>query len=161
MAPASAGRPPARRHVRGECLRRPVQVVFFACSPAAPLRLAVLWEVTGSLLVSTCFFLFAVRFAGSDRLAGRRVSLLVLSCACVAAAVLVADPSLVYLSGHGLGSLSFTLDSVGTADGPLFWVQEAVFYVVVAAGMLLLAFDAPAHVHLRRGQRNALLAGGL
>ncbi len=137
------------------------QIAYFLSAPAVPLRLAVLWEVMGSLLVSSCFFLFAARYAGIKVLSGRRFCLSVLAVACALIGLAMLEPGVVYLAGHGLGPLSFTREDVGRGDGSLFWAQEAFFYVVVGAGIVLLVRASPARLQWKSSQTRAILVGAL
>ena len=135
--------------------------LVFATEPSFTLRLAALWEVLGTPPLGIFFFLFTARFTGRPRLSSRRLAAGLISVAAAAVVAVAVAPSLLYLPGHGLGRMSFAHENVGAADGPLFWVFQAVLWVFAVAGIAVLIFSVPRRWRQQRGQALALLAGAV
>ncbi len=134
---------------------------FFTARSAPNLRWAALWEVFGSFLLSAFLFAFAARFGNVRWLAGRRLAALLLGVAAALTIVAACDPGLIYLSGHGLTAMSFSRETVGRADGPLFWLQEIFFWSFSGAAVVMLCLTAPSRLRLRGRQGLAILAGAV
>jgi hypothetical protein len=108
--------------------------LVFVAAPAFTLRLAALWEVLGTPPLGAFFFLFTVHFAGRRRLSSRWLTAVVVSLAAGCVVAVAVAPSLLYLSGRGLGRMSFAHENVGAANGPVFWVFQIFLWTFVLAG---------------------------
>ena len=134
-------------------------LLFRGSGEAWVLRWAALWEIMGSTLSMALVILFAARFAGVRRLFSRPAAALLIGGSAALVAAVAVDPGLVYLSGHGLTALSFTHESVGAADGPLFWTQDGVYYCLIVATAGLLVFEMRRGLRLHAAQALAAFVG--
>ena len=134
-------------------------LLFASTTESDVLRYAALWEAAGTPMVAVFFFLFAVRFAGVRRLAGPWLAAVLIAAAAVFTVAVAVRPDLVYLPGHGLGPLSFTNESVGVANGPTFWPQNAVYWAFIGGGLLLFLAEVVRTWRLQRLQALVGLCG--
>jgi diguanylate cyclase (GGDEF)-like protein/PAS domain S-box-containing protein len=135
--------------------------LVFAAASEFTLRLAALWEVLGTPVLGIFFFLFTAHFTGLRRLSSKWLAAVLISGAAFLVAAVAVYPGLVYLSGYGLNRMSFAHESVGRANGPLFWVFQLSLWTLVVAGIVILLVSVPRRWRMQRGQTLALLAGAV
>lgn len=125
-------------------------LMFLSTSEAAVLRFAALWELLGGVPLSLAILLYAARLAGVRWLNRRRVAIAfeVLSLALIV--VVGIWPELIYRQGYGLDPLSFVTESVGPANGVLFWPQKILYLILMAVSLGLLLVEGTRQWRIRR-----------
>ena len=128
-------------------------LVFALGEGQAMLHLAAIYAVT-SPLTGTFWLIFAVRFAGLRLPHGRWLETILVGVSVGLVVAVAADPSLIFPSGAGLTALH--VDRVGST---FFSIELIWFYVLMAAGVVLLLLEALRSWRLYRAQVLALIGG--